>query len=101
MKSDIKDYVKKCVSCQINKTNFKPTKQPMEITTTAENPFERLALDMVGPFPISETGNKYIMTAQDDLTKFSFAVAIPNHEAITIAKSLTKIIVQFGIPKTI
>ena len=44
MKKDIKAYVRACPSCQINKTNFKLTKQPMEITTTADQPFERLAL---------------------------------------------------------
>lgn len=100
-KSDIRQYVKNCKSCQINKTNFKPTKQPMEITSTSEKPFERLALDIVGPLPITEGGNRFILTAQDDLTKFSFAEPIPNHESKTIATTLTKIITYFGIPKTI
>lgn len=101
MKSDIRSYIKTCDSCQKNKTNFKPTKQPMQITTTSEKPFERLALDIVGPLPITEHGHRFILTSQDDLTKYSFAIAIPNHESLTIAKSLTKIITYFGIPKTI
>ena len=88
MKKDIRAYVRACPSCQINKTNFRPTKQPMEITTTADQPFERLALDVVGPLPLTETGNKFILTMQDDLTKFSF-------EALIIAKVLTKIITCF------
>lgn len=29
MKLDIKDYVKRCSSCQINKTNHRPIKAPM------------------------------------------------------------------------
>ncbi|KAK9300543.1 hypothetical protein QLX08_006868 [Tetragonisca angustula] len=101
MKKDIRAYVKACLLCQINKTNFKLTKQPIEITTTADQPFERLALDVVGPLPLTETGNKFILTMQDDLTKFSFAEAIPNYKASTITKVLTKIITCFGIPKTI
>ncbi|KAK2575228.1 hypothetical protein KPH14_012810 [Odynerus spinipes] len=72
----------------------------MEITTTSEKPFERLALDIVGPLPLTESGNRFILTGQDDLTKYCFAEAIPNHEASTIAKILTKYFMKFGIPKT-
>lgn len=101
MKSDIRSYIRNCVSCQQNKTNFKPTKQPMEITSTAEKPFDKLAIDIVGPLPITENGNRFILTAQDDLTKFSLAEPIENHESITIAKTLTKIFTYFGIPRSI
>lgn len=100
IKSDIRKYIQSCHSCQMNKTNFKPIKQPMEITTTAEKPFEKLAIDIVGPLPLTESGNRFILTAQDDLTKFCFAKPIPNHESLTIAKSLIEIFTQFGIPKT-
>lgn len=40
MKKDIKNFIKSCQSCQINKTNHKPGKSPMEITTTSERPFQ-------------------------------------------------------------
>ncbi|KAK2579107.1 hypothetical protein KPH14_000885 [Odynerus spinipes] len=53
IKVDIRKHIKGYHSCQINKTNFKPTRQPMEITTTSEKPFERLALDIVGPLPLT------------------------------------------------
>ncbi|ERL95277.1 hypothetical protein D910_12543 [Dendroctonus ponderosae] len=46
----------------------------MEITTTSERPFQRLALDIVGPLPITESGNRFILTMQDDLTKYSYAI---------------------------
>lgn len=100
MKRDIRNYIKTCHSCQLNKTNFKPTKQPMEITTTSEKPFQRLAIDIVGPLPITEQGNRFIITAQDDLTKYSFAIAVPNHEAETVVEKLLYIFAYFGIPQT-
>lgn len=86
MKSDIRKCIKTCHSCQMNKTNFKPTKQPMEITTTAHKPFERLAIDIVGPLPLTESGNRFILTSQDDLTKFSLAFAVQDHEAKLLQK---------------
>lgn len=102
MKLDIKNFIKTCESCQKNKLVRKKHKLPMELTTTSSTPFERIALDIVGPLPLSEDGNKFILTLQDDLTKFSQAYAIPNHEALTIANIfVTQFICKFGIPKSI
>ncbi|EFA04804.1 Retrovirus-related Pol polyprotein from transposon 412-like Protein [Tribolium castaneum] len=101
MKKDIKKFIKNCQSCQINKTNRHPTKAPMEITTTSTRPFQRLGLDIVGPLPITENGNKFVLTIQDDLTKYSFAKAIRNHEAPTIANEFLDFIMIFGLPETI
>jgi len=43
-------------------------------------------LDIVGPLSTTISGNKYLLTFQDDLTKFSKAIPIPNQEATTVAK---------------
>ncbi|CAK9833140.1 Retrovirus-related Pol polyprotein from transposon 412 [Anthophora retusa] len=72
----------------------------MEITTTAEKPFQRLAIDVVGPLPLTDLGNRFIITIQDDLTKYSFAFAVPNREAETIVEKLLFIFIYFGIPQT-
>jgi hypothetical protein len=45
----------------------------MEITSTAEHPFERCALDIVDPLTETTSRNKYILTFQDDLSKFLVA----------------------------
>lgn len=101
MRKDIKSYIKNCHSCQINKTLRRRNKAPMEITSTSHKPFERLALDICGPFPITENGHRFILTMQDDLTKFSHAICIPDHEAITVAENLVTFITMFSIPKRI
>lgn len=48
MKTDIEQYIKQCPTCQKSKTNFKPNKSPMEITTTSSRFCERIAMDIVG-----------------------------------------------------
>ena len=101
MKNDIKNYIRSCKSCQVNKINFKPIKVPMEITTTSKQAFEKLAIDVMGPLPTTSEGNKFILTMQDDLTKYSYAEPIPNHEARTIASKISKFVTLFGIPKFI
>ncbi|KMQ82224.1 enzymatic polyprotein endonuclease reverse, partial [Lasius niger] len=75
---------------------------PLIITDTPNKPFEKCALDIVGPLTITTKGNKYLLTFQDSLTKFSKAIPIPNQEANTISKEfVTKIVLEHGIPEKI
>ncbi|KMQ93548.1 enzymatic polyprotein endonuclease reverse [Lasius niger] len=65
-------------------------------------PFEKCALDIVGPLTVTTSGNKYLLTFQDSLTKFSKAIPIANQEANTISKEfVTKIILEYGIPEKV
>jgi hypothetical protein len=82
MKRDIENYVKKCQSCQVNKTLGPQYKAPTEITTTARKPSKQCALDIVDP--TSDEGNWYILKFQD-LTKFVVAEPIPTQDAETVA----------------
>ena len=47
-------------------------------------PFERIATDIAGPFPVTENGNKYILVVADYFTKLTEAYAIPDTQAITV-----------------
>ncbi|KAG5867118.1 hypothetical protein JTB14_011107 [Gonioctena quinquepunctata] len=59
-------------------------------------------LDVVGPLPVTERGNKYILTFQCDLSKFSCAITIPDQEANTIAQAFVEnIACIFGAPQII
>lgn len=101
MFNDISKYIKTCDSCQKNKKLIH-SKMPMKITSTSSAPLERIALDIVGPLPLTPNGNKYLLTFQDDLTKFVGAIPIPTQEADIIVRAFTeKIVLQYGIPKTI
>lgn len=69
MMKQIQDFIKKCSVCQKNKIGNKPLKEPMAITTTFSQPFEKIFLDVVGPLPRSHKGNSFVLTLLDDLTK--------------------------------
>jgi hypothetical protein len=51
-------------------------------------PFERIAIDVAGPFPRIEKGNRYLLIAMDYFTKWPEACAIPDQEASTVADVL-------------
>lgn len=101
MLSRIKAYIKSCPSCQKNKVSI-PHKMPMVITTTSSKPFDRIFLDIVGPLNITFQHNRYILTIQDDLSKYSLAIPIENQESTTIAQAFVEnYICRFGAPEAI
>ena len=63
------------------------------------SPMERIAMDILGPLPTSDSGNKYILIVSDYFTRWVEAYPIPDQEAHTIADVLTKqFICRFGVP---
>src|SRR5699024_4210569 len=101
MYKDIKKYIQNCELCQKNKCS-KKTKLPMSLTTTSSKPFEKIFLDIVGPLNETEKKNKYLLTFQDDLTKFSIAIPIPDQKADTVARNFTtEIICRYGVPSSL
>jgi hypothetical protein len=55
----------------------------MKVTTTATQPFKKCCLDIVGPLTETQTGNNYILTFRDELSKFLIAIPIPRQNAET------------------
>jgi hypothetical protein len=90
MRREIEEYVKQCKSCQVHKILTPRCKAPMEITTTAEHPFEKCYLDIVGPLPVTQGGNKYVLTFQDDLSKYVVAIPLVQQDAETVARAFVK-----------
>ena len=63
---------------------------------------EKIAMDLVGPLKPTENGNEYILTIQDQLSKFCLAVPLSNTLSTTIADAfIKKFICIFGAPKVI
>ena len=62
----------------------------MRIMYTPRKAFDKIQIDIVGPLPVTERGNKYILTIQDCLTKYSDAIPLQSIESVTVAVSLAE-----------
>ena len=61
---------------------------------------QMVAIDILGPLPVTLAGNKYILVAADYFSKWIEAYAIPNQEATTIArKLLDEMFCRFALPE--
>ena len=102
MREQIRKFVRECETCKLNKTVRIKTKAPMQITDTPSEAFEKIEMDIVGPLPQTEYGNKYILTIQDNLTKYSDAIPLRSTESTAIASAFAEhFITRFGCPRVI
>ncbi|KAL6417861.1 hypothetical protein ACFW04_012476 [Cataglyphis niger] len=102
MKADIQSFIRNCRSCQLKKLVRVKTKQPMVLTDTPDSAFDKVSMDIMGPLPTTRSGNNYILTIQDLLTKYSLALPLKHAGAIDVADAFTnEFICTFGAPKAI
>eukprot|EP00731_Ephydatia_muelleri_P036502 Em0266g5a len=72
---------------------------PMQLDPV-ERPLQRVAMDILGPLPETEKGNKYILVIGDYFTKWKEAYPLPNMEAMTVARHLvSEFMCRFGVPE--
>jgi hypothetical protein len=70
MFQDVENYIKHCETCRKNKFTGPYTKAPFQETDTQFQPLDKFYLDIVGPLHMTEDGCKYILTCQDNLSKY-------------------------------
>jgi hypothetical protein len=85
MYQEIRRYVLSCAECQSRK-GVTTAKAGMLQCVKVERPFEKLGIDHLGPFPLSNRGNKHIIVAIDYLTKWVEARAVPSQKAEDVVK---------------
>ena len=97
---DIEQYCKSCDVCQKSKRNF-GGKAPLGRTEVVGQPFEKLAIDIVGPLTQTRKKNRYILTAVDICTRWPEAIPLKNITATEIQDALLSIFTRMGFPEVI
>jgi len=88
-----------CGDCARRKTGHK-AKTPLGEIPVATEFLDIVSLDIVGLLPVTERGNKYLLTFVDHLTRFSEAIPITKQDTETIAREFVfRIITQLGVPR--
>jgi len=95
---DVREYWLRCDACaRYHEGGVKKRGELQSMCVGA--PWERLAIDITGPHPLSGKGNKFIITVIDHFTKYAFAFPVRNHEARTFAKYLVeRVFLIHGVP---
>ena len=98
MRQDVTDFIKRCDACLRRKTGHKIKALLGDVLKAAEF-LDVVSLDIVGPLPVMEQGNKYLLTFVDHYTRFCDVIPNARQDTETIAREfVTRIITQFGVP---
>ena len=84
---DVEHWWKSCQDCSMRKSPRNSKKEPL-LPIPVENVFDRVALDILGPFLVSRKGNRYICVFSDYLSRWCKAIPVPSVEASVIARLL-------------
>ena len=97
---DVEHFCRCCRQCQksFNKGVPKAPLVPLPIVST---PFEKIAMDIVGPLPRSRSGHWYILVICDYSTRYPEAIPLRSIDAEHIAEELIKVFARVGIPEEV
>jgi len=87
MEETVNLVVNSCEACSREKNKCSRDKAPLSGTITGQ-PFERVAIDLTGPFNMTAHGNKYTLGIIDHFSKFCSLIPIKDTSAKTVAQAL-------------
>ncbi|GBL63530.1 Transposon Ty3-I Gag-Pol polyprotein [Araneus ventricosus] len=98
LRADVEKWCRECHACGARKGPKTRTKGRLQRYNVGA-PFERMALDILGPFPVTTKGNRYVLVLMDYFTKWPEAIPIPDQEASTVAEELIRSWIScYGVP---
>jgi transposase InsO family protein len=91
------EYVRQCHECQkVKGERAKYLARPMSLP---DGPWTHVAIDHIGPFPMTNGGYKYILVIVDRFTRYAEAVPCADESAATTANIfIDHIICRYGFP---
>lgn len=90
MKKTVRRYVDQCDICGERKNRLYKKRHCMKSYVVGA-PFERVASDIGGPFPLSEKKHRYILIVGEYLSKLTESYAIPDMQAETVANTILEL----------
>ena len=96
---DVKHLTKTCLVCRKAKQRV-PRSAGYLRPRLYDEPFDTLAIDLVGPFPHTKNGNIVALTCFDCFMHWPIFIALPNMKAETVARAFVDyVICEHGCPR--
>ena len=97
---DVAEYCRTCGICQ-KASRTKEKRAPLIPLPVVTEPFQKVAMDIVGPLPRSRSGNRYILVICDYATRYPEAIPLKTIDAEHVAEESVKLFARVGVPKEI
>ncbi len=100
MAKEILEHCRSCALCQV-KSKYRPKRAPAIERPVLAEPFESVAVDLVGPLPKGKGGCRYILTYVCLATKWPEAVPLRSITAKSVMEGLWFIFSRTSIPERV
>ena len=99
MSNRVRKIVRKCETCQKGKKQGKMRAERGGFLF-AGYPWRQVGIDLVGPFPETARGNKWILVLTDHFSRWQDALPLVDAKAETVANALdTRVFAYLGVPE--
>ena len=99
LQGDVRRFCQSCDVCQRTIPKGRVGKALLGKMPVINVPFERVAVDLVGPIdPMTNQKNRFILVIVDFATRYPEAVALKNIDTRTVAESLLGVFGRVGMP---
>lgn len=100
IRRDVYKYVRKCTICAANKSTNLPRAGLMGAYRNINFPFQLISADLLGPYPRSKNGNRYVLVVVDWFTKYVLVRPLSRATAPAIVKFLENdVFLIYGVPQ--
>jgi hypothetical protein len=100
MEDAVKQFIRECPICQ-KMSQIKPAIKAAKFVQEHSEPMKYISMDTIGPLPVDEDGNKYILVMIDNFSRFIDLHSTKTVEALPAAKAVLQHIGRFGAPEAI
>lgn len=100
MATDVKEYVRNCEVCKTTKATNQNLRPEMGKMAVSERPFQRLYVDLLGPYPRSKKGFIGLLIVLDHFSKYHWLCPLRKFTTNVINDYLEKqIFHHYGVPE--
>lgn len=100
MRYDVAQYIRNCKICQQVKFDQEKPTGLLGSRRSVDQPWVMLSADLMGPFPRSTRGYKYLLVVTDTFTKFVLLYPLRAATSISVARIIEdEVFMMFGIPQ--
>lgn len=100
--SDVREYVRNCEVCKKTKATNTIMKPEMGKMATSVRPFQRIYIDILGPYPRSKKGFIGLLIVLDHFSKYHWLCPLKKFTSALIIKFLENQVFHYhGVPETV
>ena len=98
LSKDVKVHIRSCATCNAKRMPYQRFRATLAGFRVGA-PLDRVGIDLVGPLPVTEKGNRYLLVIVDYFTRWAEAFPLPYQQAETVTKTFVhEFVCRYGGP---